>query len=582
MSWMIILCLFSFPSLAETHLDPIEVQAKKDIKRFTFSVSEEISSAEMESQPLGILSPQLEKIPGLISGQNGGPGGRITFFLRGTESRHLSFNLDGLKINDTSNTDRQFDAAFMTTPFLKRVNIFKGPQAVLFGSDALSGLVELETRKGEMAPEGRFSFSVGSFGTIGSSLTKDWKTTKSQGTVSLLRLHSDGVSRLNEKRYDAKEKDSTDIMQLTSSSKHKLNEKVEIDFLLGQLRGEAELDGDKDDNIFDRSQNDQYLLQQKANIFLSEDQAFSFRTGLNRHQRFNRSLAQGNEFFNGNLFQNELIHRYERGSLGLISGLSSEKETAKTKDLNGSFSLKSLYIQSAFQKDGLKFHAGGRLDHHSRYGTFKTGAGGISFHQLSLQYSQGYKAPSLFQLYAPNNIGNPNLTPEVNHYLELLWEKKRYNFETSASFFQNRLSNLFDFVFGSGYVNQKRFVAEGVEVTAKLKTRLFDFFSSFTHQSFKDSTGPVLRRPNNSAQTGISFLPKETMEINVLVRWFSSRKDFEAKLNSFEVVDIAFKKTFDQSDISIQIKNILDREYEEIYGYSVLPLSIFTNYGYRF
>jgi vitamin B12 transporter len=582
MSWTLFFCLLSYSLFAQTDLEVIEVKAEKDIKRFTFSSSHEISSRTLETQPLSILSPELEKIPGLVPSQNGGPGGRVTFFLRGTESRHLSFNLDGLKINDASNTDRQFDAAFMTTPFLKSVTVHKGPQAVLFGSDALSGMIELVTRKGENAPEGRIAFTTGSFGTIGSSLTKDWKTHNSQGTVSLLRLHSDGISRLNEKRFNAKEIDSTDITQLTSSSQHKWMDKFQTDVLVGQLRGEAEQDGYGDDNSFDLSRNDQYLLQQKTSFFATENQSLSFRTGLNRHQRFNRSLAQRNEFYNGNLYQNELIHRYEHGGLGLLSGLSSEHETAKTRDLDKDFNLQSLFVQSALEKGLLKFHLGGRLDHHSKYGSFKTGAGGVSYRELSLQYSQGYKAPSLFQLFAPNTIGNKNLVPEVNHYLELLWERKKETFETSFALFQNRLSNQFDFVFGLGYVNQKRFTAEGGEISAKIKRRHFDLMTSFTHQAFRETEGPVLRRPYNSALVGVSVFPQDLFEINLTTRWFSSRKDFEAKLNSFEVVDMTLKKTWDQSDISLQIRNILNREYEEIYGYSVLPLSFFSSYGYRF
>lgn len=582
MSWTLLMCLFSFPLLAQSDLDAIEVKAEKDIKRFTFSSSHEISSRTLESQPLSILSPELEKVPGLIPSQNGGPGGRVSFFLRGTESRHLSFTLDGLKINDTSNTDRQFDAAFMTTPFLRSVTIHKGPQAVLFGSDALSGMIELESRKGEEAPSGRLSITTGSFGTIGSSLTKDWAGKSGQGTVSFLRLHTDGISRLNKKRHSAKERDATDISQLTSSSQHRWGEKVQTNVLAGQIRGKAEQDGYGDDNSYDLSRNDQYLLQQKTNFQISETQALSVRIGFNRHQRFNRSLSLGNEFYNGNSYQNELIHRFERGSFGLISGFSSEHETAKTKDLNKDFDLQSLFVQSAVEKNSFKIHAGGRLDQHSRYGAFRTGAGGVSYRELNLQYSQGYKAPSLFQLFAPNNIGNPKLVPEVNHYLELLWERKRETFDTSVALFQNRLSNQFDFFFGRGYVNQKRFTTEGIEVATKLKRRHYDLFTSVTHQAFHEVEGPVLRRPYNSAQLGISVFPQDSLEINLTGRWFSSRKDFEAKLNSFEVVDLALKKTWDQSDISFQLKNILNREYEEIYGYSVLPFSFFSSYGYRF
>ena len=164
MVWFVL--LFSLSAFAETDLDVIEVEAEKDIRRFTFVSSHVIPAFELENTPVGIVSPALEKVPGLIISQNGGPGGRVSFFMRGTEGRHISFTLDGLKINDTSNTDRQFDAAFLTSPFIKDITVHKGPQAVMYGSDALGGMIEMKSRKGEDAPETRLSINAGSFATI--------------------------------------------------------------------------------------------------------------------------------------------------------------------------------------------------------------------------------------------------------------------------------------------------------------------------------------------------------------------------------------------------------------------------------
>ena len=96
------------------NLDTIEVTSRKDISAFTFSQSERVSTRDLETNGTGLVSSLLDKTPGIISNQNGGPGGRVSFFLRGTESRHVAFTLDGLKLNDPSNTDRQFDSAFFT------------------------------------------------------------------------------------------------------------------------------------------------------------------------------------------------------------------------------------------------------------------------------------------------------------------------------------------------------------------------------------------------------------------------------------------------------------------------------------
>jgi vitamin B12 transporter len=587
MSWKLLFFILPLAaSASQTELEAIEVGASKDIERFTFTISEKIPQSELEAQALGIVSPLLEKVPGLVASQNGGPGGRISFFLRGTESRHVSFTLDGLKINDTSNTDRQFDAAFLTAPFIKEMNIYKGPQAVLYGSDALGGLVEMKTRKGDHAPETKLTLSGGSFGTIGSTLSKDWGSKKSNGSLTATRFHSDGISRVNKKRFSATEKDATDITQVTFSSEHRLTPKLQIDLLATYLHGKAEQDPYNSDNSHDYSRNDHYILQQKTTFELAETSVLSLRNGFNRHQRLSDSLTSNEEFFNGDLFQHELLHRLEKGPFAILTGLSTEHETVKAINLDRSFDLHSGFLTGSLSLGQMRFHAGGRADKHSRYGTFFTGSGGIAFQELSIQYSQGFKAPSLYQLYGPDSfgspVGNPDLRPETNHYTEFSWKKKTDTFESGLSLFQNRLSNLFTYVFGKGYLNQQRFIVEGLEISGKFKRELYEIRTSFTHQQFKEKETSVLRRPYNIVHAGISFFPVESIELNLNGRWYSARKDFDAKLNSFEVLDAGIRKNWGQNDLNLEIRNICNREYEELYGFSVLTRSIFMNYSHRF
>lgn len=598
MSWPLLFLLLSFPSIADELL-PIEVKATKDAERFTFGTSETLSTPQFRKENLGLVSPVVEKVPGVIANQNGGPGGRVSYFIRGTESRHVSFLLDGLKINDTSNTDRQFDAAFLPTGFIKELTVYKGPQAVLYGSDALGGIIDMKTRKGDSSPESRLSVTAGSFGTVSSTLAKDWNTKKSRGTLTATRFHTDGISRLNKKRYDADERDATDITQLTSSSDHQWSNKVDTELLASYLHGKAEQDGFADDNNEDFSRNDQFIFQQKTNLEVDRSNALSLRTGFNRHQRFNSSRSSQEEFFNGNLYQSEVIHRLEKGNLGLLSGLSTDHETARAKNMDRELDLHSAFIQSAIKLNKWKFQTGGRVDKHSRFGTFYTGSAGVAWADFSVQYSQGYKAPSLYQLYGPDSFGspvaNPNLIPETNHSWEASWKKKTENLETQVSVFQNRLSNLITYSLSQGYLNQNRFIAEGVEVSGKYDLRSFQFHGSFTHQNFRDVDNrnflnekePILRRPKNSSQIGVSYFYTESLELNATVRTFSARKDYDKsggikKLNGYEVYDLSVRKVWEKDELSLQLKNVLNREYEDLFGFSVMPRSLFAQYEHLF
>lgn len=586
MSWFFL--LFSVIAFAAEELEPIEVKTNKDIERFTFATSSTVPSQELE-RSLPLISDPLEDVPGIISSQNGGPGGRTSYFVRGTEGRHVSFTLDGLKLNDVSNTDRQFDAAYMLTPILQSVSLYRGPQPVLYGSDALGGMVELKTRKGDHAPETRFTATGGSFGTYGSSLSHDWKNSANKGTLTWSKFHSDGISRINEKRFNADERDATDITQLTSSSEHQWHQSIQTDLLFSFLAGETEQDSFGDDNSFDESRNDQYIAQQKSSLELTRDSALSLRTGFSRHQRKNRDVYSGYESYNGDLLQHELTHNLTKGSLSLMAGFATENESMKARELDRSFDLHSVFLQTAIEKEFFKVHAGVRAEKHTRYGDFQTGAAGIALGPLSIQYAQGFKAPSLYQLYGPDlfggPVGNPELRPETNHSMEASLKHKTENGEARVTLFQNRLSNLFTFISGTGYINQKRFIAEGLELEGSHKFDKLEGRLGFTHQRFRKEEATVLRRPYNLANASLSYFPVDTLELNLSGRWFSSRKDSNnktVKLNGYEVLDFGLRKVWDRNEVGLQVKNIFNREYEDVFGFSSLPRSVFLNYGHRF
>lgn len=590
-SWIFLFFLF-IPQilLAEEWLETIEVGASKELSDFHLGSSEVY---DLERSPT-LLTDELRSSTGITASQNGGPGGRASFFVRGTEARHLAFTIDQLKINDPSNTDRQYDAAFLSTPFLKNVTLYKGPQAVLFGSDAMGGLVDMRTRKGESPGETRFAFNAGSFGSVDSSLSHDWGNTHHQGTFTTSSMRTDGISRLNKKRFAATERDGADLTQITSSSQHKPAPKWQTDLLFSYLRGHNELDGATDDNSFDEGRSDQLLLQQKTNFEVAGKKDISLRTGLSRHQREVKTLRGGEESYEGDLNQNELLYRQEAGNLKFLTGLSQENENYEDKTLEKRATLSSAFMQTSWDWQSTTMQAGVRSEEHSQFGFFPTGAVGISqkcrSHLFSTQYSQGFKAPSLYQLYGPpifgSPVGNKNLLPERNHAWEARWVHEKDIVKTELSLFQNRLSNLITYT-NQGYVNQGKFISEGLELSLDLTLGHFRIRPTYLQQNFRKEATTVLRRPREQESLKLSYFPRETLELSVNYRHSGPRKDFNetgnvTKLNEFEVYDLGAKLELGRKTFGVHVVNVLNREYEELYGYSVMPRSAFAHFGYKF
>ncbi len=585
---LFLILIFTSLCFADEQLDLIEVNATKKIEALTFTQTEYLSSEELEASPVPLASQVLERVPGLVSSQNGGPGGRTTFFIRGTEARHVSFTLDGLKLNDSSNTDRQFDAAFLTLTALEDVRIHKGPQAVLYGSDAMGGHIEMRTRKGSDKPEKKLTLSGGSFGTAGASYRHDWK----KGTLSIVRQRTDGISRFNKKRFDASERDGSEITQLTSSSTHELSDKIQTDLLASFIEGRNELDLTSD-STNERGRNYQYLLQQKTSYRHSKTSAFSLRNGLNRNDRMTKSDFSTLRF-SGNLIQNELLWEIGNKEKRVVSGLSLEEE-ALTLSEKKAFTLTSAFVQGFLTDGKFSFQGGVRADRHSRYGNFITGGTGVEMNVPSgiwaFQYARGFKSPSLYQLYGPPFtgypiVGNRDLSPESNQSYEASWKKRFGDWEFANVAFQNRLSNLIIFTDLGGYRNQGRFIAEGIEPSFKWMKNNLEVRGNFTHQRFREQERKVLRRPYNMAQLNGTLFIRDMHELYIKGRWFDSRKDEYSqkiiKLNSFETFDLGGVYRKDKHELSLQLNNIFDRDFEELYGFSVMPRSVFGAWSVKF
>ncbi|HXH75776.1 MAG TPA: TonB-dependent receptor plug domain-containing protein [Bacteriovoracaceae bacterium] len=583
MFWPIIILLSGICYAAE-ELDPVEVTATKELSEFHLGSSQ---SLQTETNSTVLLNGSVDDATGVVSSQNGGPGSRTSYFIRGTEARHVSFTIDNLKLNDPSNTDRQYDAAFLTTPFLRDITLYKGPQAVLFGSDAMGGLVDMRTRKGENAPETRATFNAGSFGTADASLSQDWHSKKGKGTLTWTSFRTDGISRLNKKRFNAKERDAADITQLTSSSTYSWNQKLETDLLVSFLRGNNELDGFMDDNTHDKSRGDQYLLQQRTHQEVSAHSTISLRNGFSRHQRNLKTLSVGENSFAGDLIQNELLFNFEKGDLKLITGVAIEKEQFEQSGANEYADLNSAFVQTSLKKGSFTWQGGLRADSHSRYGHYYTGSTGLSYEVaesvVALQFSQGFKAPSLYQLYADPlfgaPIGNKDLMPEKNNAVEARWT---YGI-LDVAVFRNALSNIITFT-NQGYRNQERFVAQGIELAADFKQHSFRLRPSMTMQEFKEEKTPVLRRPTSSLGLDASWFPYESLELFTKIRAFNHRNDIDengslVKLHGFETVSLGSKLSWSEHEYGVQVLNLTDREYEEVYAYSIMPRSLFFHYG---
>jgi vitamin B12 transporter len=127
-------------------------------------------------------------MPGLDVAQTGSFGGGTSLFLRGGESDYVKVLIDGVPVNDPGGA---FDFAHLTTDNVERIEMVRGPSSVLYGSDAVSGVVQIFTRRGQGAPQAEVGVRAGTYSSVvvdgglsGSTETVDYAFSLSRSTTN--------------------------------------------------------------------------------------------------------------------------------------------------------------------------------------------------------------------------------------------------------------------------------------------------------------------------------------------------------------------------------------------------------------
>src|SRR5262249_40177422 len=125
-----------------------------------------ITAEQLQRDQRQTVPDALQTVPGLNVVQTGGPGGQTSVFMRGTNSNHVKVLVDGIEVSDPGVFDGSVDFAHLRTGDIARIEVLRGPQSGLYGSDAIGGVISIITKKGEGPAQAYASAEAGSFGTF--------------------------------------------------------------------------------------------------------------------------------------------------------------------------------------------------------------------------------------------------------------------------------------------------------------------------------------------------------------------------------------------------------------------------------
>ena len=129
-----------------------------------------ITADDLDRKQLRTVPDALKQVPGIDVVQTGGPGGQTSVFMRGTNANHVKVLIDGIDVGNPSITNGAFDFGHLLTGDIERIEVLRGPQSGLYGSDAIGGVISITTKKGEGPPKVTAMAEGGSFGTFNQTL----------------------------------------------------------------------------------------------------------------------------------------------------------------------------------------------------------------------------------------------------------------------------------------------------------------------------------------------------------------------------------------------------------------------------
>jgi vitamin B12 transporter len=627
--WGLFTVLMAWPVWAQTPSSAKEPQPEQeDIKTRDVVISatktpqpishvtsavEVIQGEELERKKIKTVIDALRLAQGVAAFSSGGPGTTATVRMRGAQANHTLVIVDGAIMN--SGTTGDFNFANLTAENIERIEILRGAQSMLWGADAIGGVVNIITKKGRGKPTASAFIEYGSFASLREGVQASGSTGRLDFAASLSRWDTSSFSAVNYRR-GATERDGFHNWQGSGSVGVALPKDGRFEFAVRWWNSDVNLDNALAASAFNPATPlDVFGSKQTTrNLTLSG----SYDQPITSWWSQKLTLAQTNErtLFDSGTFERDLNtgivspvfpfpgdieilnkrlewqHNFQVAEPLLLSaGYQFREEQGDNPNLapeskiissNAGFAQGQLNI-----KDRFLMTAGVRQDSYNVFGdatTYRVTGGYLipeTGTKLRGSYGTGFRAPTINQLFFPFGFGNPDLKPEKSKSMDVGVDQQLFQNRVmlSAGYFWNRFENLIlgiaspacppPFGFCAQNIGQARSQGWEAGFTAAILRNL-DLKGQYTYTLTRDleTAARLPRWPVHQASIGVSYQPIEPVRINVDYRYVGSRFNDAAnteKQSAFGVVNLS--ATYDVTNrvqFFGRIDNLLNEKYEEI------------------
>jgi vitamin B12 transporter len=561
-----------------------------------------------------------EQVGIVITGANSTPGKEKGLFLQGAGSAYTLILIDGIPVNDPSGVGGAFDLRLLPIDQIERIEILKGSQSTLYGSDAIAGVINIITKKkGDKPFEGTVQAAYGSYNTFKGGLTVAGNTDKFNYNIGYTRYSTDGISEAKDPTgtgdfdLDGYTQDAFQAnLGFQASSALSVKPYFRYNNFDGAYDGSAFTDAKNNryrSNLLNTGLSAQYTLPKGAINFLygydKTDRTFQDAFPI---PPFKGRFQHGEIFWNQNMSDRiQVLAGFSYQNIKMLDDNSAEKNPAST--------MASPYVSLFLKNARGAIEVGARFNIHSRFGNnfvYSINPSWLvgSHAKLFVNASTGFKAPTLAQL-AGQYGANPDLKPEqsvsVEGGVQIFNSVKTFDVRLTA--FSRSLTDViyysFDpITFASKYINLNKQADYGFEAefSARPSSSLtLRAFYAFVDGEITDKSGArdttyhnLIRRPKHSIGLNVGYQVKPSFYISCNVKSFGNRSDLyfnpttfasdNVTLSSYVLLDVYLEYKLGKQNVRmfVDAKNLLNQDYQEIYGYNTLKVNIMSGLNLRF
>lgn len=608
-------------------LDPVIVTANKISQKqsTTGKVITVIGKEQIEKSSGRTVAQLLNEQAGItINGALNNFGTNQTVYLRGANAGRTLILMDGIPVYDPSFINNDFDLNLLSLNDVERIEISRGAQSTLYGSDAVAGVINIITvNKNVTKPYNvKATTAAGNYGTYRGNLQLYGKANKLTYSVRYAKLISKGFSfaydSTGTKKFD-NDKYNSDVAN--ASLQYQLSSDISFRTFLQHSRYKSDLDAaafvDEKDFIADNKSliTGAGLQYQKNNITVTLNYQYSdFKKNYVNDSLDVPSFSKysENNFFGKaqfvELFSSIRVHknftflhgadhRYNSFNSRFFSLSSFGPFTSLFKDT--SLSQSSLYGSLLYNglNEKLNIELGGRLNVHSRYGSNSTYTFNPSYninehYRVFGSIVTGFKAPTLFQLYSSN--GNRNLEPEISKTHEVGLQQLHEKISNRIVYFNREIENGIDFNNATfKYFNIAKQMVNGFEFETKVNPiKELIITANYTYLNpkeinqsritFKDTTySYLLRRPAHNFNVMASYQFGNGLYISTSGKYVGDRYDVsgfkkpDTLLENYFLLGAYAEYKFENYiKLFVDAQNITNKKFFDLRGYNSIPFLI--------